>query len=110
MDIEIKKWLYDVLKAITEIESFFDNKNIDLATYQKNIILQRAVERDIAIIGEAINNILKKDESIELSNARKIVDTRNRIIHAYDSISGIVITYLPVLKKEINVILNGNKK
>lgn len=26
MEVEIKAWLYDILKAINEIESFFDNK------------------------------------------------------------------------------------
>ena len=40
---------------------------------------------------------------IEITNSRKIVDVRNRIIHGYDSVSdeiiwGIVIRHLPVLK------------
>lgn len=65
---------------------------------------------DIEIIGEAMNRILKEDESIEIANSRKIVDTRNKIIHGYDSVSddiiwGIVINYLPTLKKEVNILL-----
>jgi uncharacterized protein with HEPN domain len=65
----------------------------------------------VEIIGEAMNRILQKDTSIELTNSRKIVDTRNRIIHGYDSVSdeiiwGIVITHLPVLKTEIKKLLN----
>ena len=52
-----------------------------------------------------MNRILIKDESFKLSNARKIVNTRNRIIHGYDSVSdeiiwSIVVTHLPILKKE----------
>jgi len=44
--------------------------------------------------------------SIQITNARKIVDTRNRIIHGYDSISvdiiwAIAIQDLKNLRKEI---------
>jgi uncharacterized protein with HEPN domain len=71
---------------------------------------RRAVERNIEIIGEATNRILQKDESTELSNSRKIVDTRNRIIHGYDKVSddiiwSIVINYLPILKIEAQNLL-----
>jgi len=46
---------------------------------------------------------------IEITNSRKIVDTRNRIIHGYDSVSdeivwGIVINHLPILQKEVQVL------
>lgn len=67
---------------------------------------KRAVERNVEIIGEALNRILKFDETIVISNSRKIVDTRNRIIHGYDTVSddviwGIVIKHLPILRIEI---------
>ena len=57
-----------------------------------------------------MSRILQKDDSIELSNSRKIVDTRNRIIHGYDSVSddiiwGIVTTHLPILKSEVERML-----
>jgi uncharacterized protein with HEPN domain len=53
-----------------------------------------------------MNRILNKEESFEISNSRKIVDIRNRIIHGYDSVSddiiwGIVKVHLPILHKEI---------
>jgi uncharacterized protein with HEPN domain len=53
---------------------------------------------------------LKRDERIVISNSRKIVDTRNRIIHGYDSVSddviwGIVIRHLPILQTEIQELL-----
>ena len=58
-----------------------------------------------------MNRILSKDPTIEFSNARKIVDTRNRIIHGYDTVSdeiiwGIVVKHLPILKTEIQILLN----
>ena len=103
MDIEIKSWLYDILNAINEIDSFLADTSKEFTAYQNDLRTRRAVERNIEIIGEAMNRILVKNGSIELSNSRKIVDTRNRIIHGYDSVSddiiwGIVISHLPALK------------
>lgn len=58
-----------------------------------------------------MSRILKENSEIEISNSRKIVDVRNRIIHGYDSVSddviwGIVIRNLPVLQKEVETLLN----
>lgn len=91
MDIEIKSWLYDILNAINEIESFFADRPNDFTVYQTDIRTKRAVERNIEIIGEAMNRILNRDTAIEFSNARKIVNTRNRIIHGNDTVSDDII-------------------
>ena len=91
MDIEIKAWLFDIQNAITEIESFIEGKSKDFSTYQKDIKTKRAVERNIEIIDEAMSRILLRDETFKLSKSRKIVDTRNRIIHGYDSVSDDII-------------------
>lgn len=79
--------------------------------YQSDLRTKRAVERNIEIIGEALSRILKRDETILISNSRKIVDTRNRIIHGYDAVSddviwGIVIRHLPILQSEIQELLD----
>lgn len=71
-----------------------------------DLLLRRAIERNIEIIGEAMNRILRIDESIAITNARKIVDARNYIIHGYDSLSpdilwSMVINHFPKLKKEV---------
>ena len=110
MDIDIKTWLYDILNAINEIESFFSGIPAGFSQYQKDLKTRRAVERNIEIIGEAMNRILIRDTSVQLSNSRKIVDTTNRIIHGYDSVSddliwGIIINHLPALKSEIGKLL-----
>ena len=62
------------------------------------------------IIGEAMSRILKQNTSLQISNSRKLVDVRNRIIHGYHSVSdeiiwGIVIRHLPVLQTEIENLL-----
>jgi uncharacterized protein with HEPN domain len=112
MNIDIKTWLYDILTAIEEIEGFLSDIPKDFFAYQNNLKTKRAVERNIEIIGEAMNRVLNLDNSIELINSRKIVDTRNRIIHGYDNVSddiiwGIIIKHLPILKSEIEKLLNS---
>lgn len=57
-----------------------------------------------------MDRILKNDPAIDLSNARKIVDTRHRIIHGYDTVSdeivwSIIIKYLPILRSEVQSLL-----
>lgn len=110
MDDTIKTWLYDILSSINEIESYFVDTPKLFEFYQNDLRTKRAVERNIEIIGEAMSRILKEDNHIQISNSRKIVDVRNRIIHGYDSVSddviwGIVIKNLPVLQKEVEVLL-----
>ncbi|NOY95588.1 MAG: DUF86 domain-containing protein [Chlorobi bacterium] len=110
MDNEIKTWLFDIDTAINEIESFLDEGNKIFKNYRKDIKTKRAVERNLEIIGEAVKRVLEKERSIKLTNARKIIDTRNRIIHGYDTISddviwGIIINHLPKLKIEIEKLL-----
>ena len=110
MDETIRTWLYDILTAINEIEDFFADRQKIFTEYQQDIRTKRAVERNIEIIGEATNRILKHDANIVISNSRKIIDARNRVIHGYDSISdetiwGIVVRHLPILKKEVQNLL-----
>jgi uncharacterized protein with HEPN domain len=111
MDIKIKTWLYDILQSIDEIDSFYENRQKIFAEYLNDLKTRRAVERNLEIIGEAVSRILKKDDSFYLENSRKIIGTRNRIIHGYDSISNemiwsIVINYLPKLRSEVEKHLN----
>jgi uncharacterized protein with HEPN domain len=47
MDIEIKTWLYDILNAINEIESFFVDTPGTFEAYKKDLRTRRAVERNI---------------------------------------------------------------
>ena len=112
MDSNIKTWLFDILQSIIEIESYFEDKPRKFEEYVKDIKTKRAVERDIEIIGEAINRILKQDSNFVIENAQKIIGTRNRIAHGYYKISdelvwSIVINNLPKLKSEISSMLQS---
>ena len=114
MDERIEKWLYDIRLAIAEIESFFEGNPKSFEEYRKNQLLKRGVERNLEIIGEAMNRILERDPSFleKINEARSIVGLRNQIIHSYDSISdeniwSIVINHLPKLKADVNRLLPG---
>ncbi len=111
MKREIKKYLYDIKVSIESIEEFLGDKR-DFFEYQRNKLLRRAIEREIEIIGEAMGKILKMEPDINIEHARRIVDTRNLVIHGYDKVDdiiiwGIIINHIPKLKKEIEKLLNS---
>lgn len=110
MQEEMRTWLTDIASAIREIESFLPEKR-DFFAFQNDLKTKRAIERNLEIIGEAVGRILKVEPSIQISESRKIVDTRNRIIHGYDTVSdevlwGIVNKSLPVLDQEVRALLD----
>ncbi len=111
MDKEIKVWLFDILNSILEIESFVDFEETNFQDYSSDVKTKRAVERNLEIIGEAVNRISKKDENLEITDKRKIISVKNKIIHGYDQVSdeliwSIITQYLPVLEKEVRQYLN----
>lgn len=112
MDRELKKYLEDILCAIAEIESFVSQYPCRYDIFCSTPILIRAVQMNIAIIGEATNRILKIRDDISITNARKIVNTRNYVIHGYDSLRyeilwAIVIKDLPLLKTEVQALIGA---
>ena len=109
MKHEIKIWLEDIRKSIEEINEFLPEL-LSYQDFEKDLKTRKAVERNIEIIGEAINRIIKIHPEIAISDSRKIVDTRNRIIHGYDSITPdilwlIIKRSLPTLRDEVNRLL-----
>lgn len=111
MDRELNKYLEDILCAINEIESFVGQYPCRYDVFCSTPILVRAVQMNIAIIGEATNRILKIRNDISITNARKIVNARNYVIHGYDSLRyeiiwAIVIKDLPLLKSEVRSIID----
>jgi uncharacterized protein with HEPN domain len=112
MKRETKKYLFDIKTSIDSIYDYL-GKESSFLSYQENKLLRRGVEREIEIIGEAVNRVMKSDEKIHLVNARKIIDTRNWVIHGYDKVDdvviwGIISNHLPELRKEIEDYLSKN--
>ncbi|MGM9812999.1 MAG: DUF86 domain-containing protein [Muribaculaceae bacterium] len=110
MDRKLQKYLSDIHSSILEIESFMETRPKEYATFCDDLLFRRGIERNMEIMGEAMNQVLKIDPSIPITASRKIVDTRNFIIHAYDSLKpdilwGLVINHMPLLKMEVEALL-----
>lgn len=57
MDEALQKYPYDVLGAVTETLSYFDESPKYFDKFASNLMLRRAVERNIEIMGEAMNRV-----------------------------------------------------
>ncbi|RLD60990.1 MAG: hypothetical protein DRI95_14730 [Bacteroidetes bacterium] len=106
----VKKWLFDMIEAINSINDYIGTPR-QFIDYENNKQLRRSVEREIEIIGEAVNRIKKEMPELEIINSKQINATRNRVAHAYDAVDnaiiwGIVINHLPGLKQEVEQLLN----
>ena len=109
MNLEIQKWLYDILVSIQSINDFIGDVRM-FETYESDKKTRRSVEREIMIIGEAVNRIKNAAPAIQVTHAQQIIATRNRVTHAYDAVDNamiwnIVINHLPCLKSEVEELL-----
>ncbi|OFY38488.1 MAG: hypothetical protein A2X18_03185 [Bacteroidetes bacterium GWF2_40_14] len=100
-----QKYLSDILQAIELIEDFTESIS-NYNEFDEDFKTQSAVERQLGIIGEAVNKFDQLFPENSLENAKKIVGLRNRLIHAYDAIDSsmvwaIVKKHLIPLKQEV---------
>lgn len=105
MQRSCEMYLLDISNSINSIYEFLGEER-NFNNYESNKLLRRAVERELEIIGEAVNRILKVDPEINISNSRRIVNLRNWVIHSYDNVDNIIIwgiidKDLPLLKKQV---------
>jgi uncharacterized protein with HEPN domain len=85
-----KKYLSDIALAIELIEEFIADVS-DFSAYENDRKTQSAVERQLAIIGEALNHFRKVESEINIEHDKQIVNLRNRLVHAYDSLDNSII-------------------
>ncbi|MCB2196814.1 MAG: DUF86 domain-containing protein [Bacteroidetes bacterium] len=109
MELKIQKYLYDIITSINSIYEYL-GEDRNFTEYSENKLLRRAVERELEIIGEASNRILKIDSKFPIDNARKIVDLRNWVIHGYDKVDdvliwGILTNHLPKLREQVEKLM-----
>ena len=98
-----------MLVCIENIEVYIGTEKT-FAEYDSNSMVQDAAERNLITIGEAINTLLKRIPELGITNARKVVDARNKLTHGYDEIDNLqiwstVTKHLPLLKKEVRTML-----
>ncbi len=105
MTEKAKKYLSDILQAIELIEEFTGGI-ANFSDYQADRKTQSAVERQLGIVGEAVNKFRQQKEDFKLSHTRQIIDFRNWLIHSYDNLDDTIVwtilkRHLPILKMEV---------
>lgn len=80
MSAKVSKFLLDILESINAIEMHLRHVNT-LHDYSKSLLISDAVERRLAIIGEALNKCLKEEPDFIISNTKKIIGLRHIINH-----------------------------
>ena len=103
--------LEDVLKSCGFIRTATTGRT--LADYEADEMLRLSVERSFEIIGEALLRVERDEPAIlaAISDYRRIVGFRNRLVHGYDVIDNTIVweiiqRNLPVLSAEVRALLN----
>lgn len=84
---ETVKLLLDVSDACQEVVDYCTG--ISQATFLTNRTLQHVIAHLAIVIGEALRRAERLDGSLteSIPQLRDVIDTRNRIVHGYDSIN-----------------------
>lgn len=110
MQVEAKKYLHDIHQASQKATEFTVGKSFE--DYEQDAMLRAAVERQFEIIGEALAQLAKLDQTVaaRISEHSRIIAFRNILIHGYADVDDrlvwdIVETKLPVLRREVEALL-----
>lgn len=115
MQRDERAYLNDIIEACTAIESAV--ADLDLAAYRANRLVRSSVEREFIIIGEAVAALSRiVPQHFELiTNARRIVDFRNQLTHAYSIVDDAIVWLItehdvPVLRAECASLLSSGRE
>ncbi len=110
MQRETRKYLYDVLESCNALLEFVRGKTLE--DYNRELLLRSGVERQLMIVGEAMNQAYKQDTRLSesISQIRRIINLRNIIVHGYaavenETVWGILQDDVVTLKKEVEELL-----
>jgi uncharacterized protein with HEPN domain len=110
MQLEARKYLYDILQAADLLASFSQGKILE--QYQHDPMLRSAIERQFEITGEALNQLLKlaPDLASRITEHKRIIAFRNILIHGYAEVDGRIVwgvleQKLPLLREEVSKLL-----
>lgn len=111
MNPDSLKFLQDILDSINKIEHHLKDIK-SFIEYSKDLTVIDAVERRLAIIGEALGKVFKNEKTIFVTDQNKIIGLRHILVHDYDMIDNASIwkickQNLEILKKEVTEILEN---
>ena len=104
------KYLWDAREAARAVHEFVSGKSRD--DYARDLLLRSGVERQLEIVGEALNQLAKHDPGLagEIPDLPAIVGFRNVLVHGYalvndDRVWDIVHESLPELLTKLEALL-----
>ena len=110
MPREAQAYLADILESFDAIEAAV--RGLDLDDYRSNRLVRSAVERELTIIGEAVNVLARRTPAAvaAITQARRIGDFRNQLTHEYPSIDDVLVWGFidrdaPLLRRECSVLM-----
>ncbi len=110
MRLEALKYLYDVQKACGLFSSFVAGKTFD--DYVADALLRSGVERQLIIVGEALNRLMKIEAAMasSVTEVRQIIAFRNILVHGDDVVRNKVVWTilekdLPALTRDVELLL-----
>jgi uncharacterized protein with HEPN domain len=109
LPLEVRKYLFDIAQACNLLTQFTGGKTF--TDCSADALLRSAAERQFEVVGEALNQALHlyPDLTSRVSDWRRIVAFRNRLIHGYAFVSDEVVwgvTNLPTLRREVQSLLD----
>ncbi len=112
MRLRTAKRLHDAKSACQELVAFCDGTTEE--EFYRSRVQNLVVHKLIEIVGEALHQAEVIDPSLaeDIPDLRRIVDTRNRITHGYESVDyevlwTIVQTHTPELERTLTSTLNN---
>ena len=110
MPRSVLAYLSDITGACEAIGRFL--AGVDYPAYRGDELTRSGVERQLILIGEAVNALLRVEPSLaaRISHARRIVDFRNQLAHDYAAVNDAVVWVIavdevPVLRAECQALL-----
>ena len=110
MERDPRAWLWDVCQAADRVAEFVRGQAF--ADYLADVKLRSAIERQLEIVGEALNNLSREAPELasRIPDVRRAIAMRNVLIHAYmnidnDAVWQTVQVDLPRLRREAAALL-----
>ncbi len=91
MRAESVSLLWDVSDACKQVKQFI--AGLSEAEYRQNAMVRSAVERQLEIVGEALNTLRKSDVEVagKVPDLHRLVGLRNLLIHGYAMVDDSVV-------------------
>lgn len=106
MTSEMTRRLRDAIAACDAISDY--TAGMDASAFELDSVVRDAVAYRFTVLGEALNRVVRIDESVGLTvpELRQIIGLRNRVVHEYDAIDDeilwdIVQSKLPDLRRHL---------